>query len=101
VAKGKSKKKSKPKENVVARYLRETWAELRKVRWPTWEETWNLTKIVMAVTITMALFLWALDVLFDRELNGIIGLDPIAIGVVAVVLVAGVLAVVLLNRRAA
>ena len=100
MAKGKSKK-SKPKENAVVRYLRETWVELRKVRWPTWEEAWNLTKIVMAVTVSMALFLWGLDVLFDRELNGIIGLDPIAIGVVAVVLVAGVLAVVLLNRRAA
>ncbi len=102
MAKAKSaKKKSKPKENAITRYLRETWAELRKVRWPTWDETWNLTKIVMAVTVSMALFLWGLDVLFDRELKGIIDRDPIAIGAVVVVLVTGVLAVALLNRRTA
>ncbi len=103
MAKGKSKKKSKskPKENIVTRYLRETWTELHKVRWPTWAETLNLTKIVMAVTISMALFLWGMDVLFDRELNGIIGNDPIAIGIVVVALVAGALTVVFMNRRPA
>ena len=101
MAKGKSKKKSKSKENAVARYLRETWTELHKVRWPTWTETWNLTKIVMVVTVSMAIFLSGMDWLFDRELGGIISGDAIAIGVVVVVLVAGVLAVVLMNRRTA
>jgi len=101
VAKGKSKKKSKPKENVVTRYLRETWTELHKVRWPTWAETWNLTRIVMAVTVSMAIFLAMMDWLFDRELDGIINGDAIAIGVVVVVLVAGVLTVLFVNRRTA
>ena len=101
MAKGKSKKKSKSKENPVARYLRETWTELHKVRWPTWVETWNLTRIVMIVTISMALFLWGVDVLFDWELNGIISNNAIAIGIVVVTLVAGVLTVVFVNRRTA
>ncbi len=103
MAKGKSKKKSKskPKENAIVRYLRETWTELHKVRWPTWAETWNLTRIVMIVTVSMALFLWGIDVLFDWELNGIISNNAIAIGIVVVVLVAGVLTVVFVNRRTA
>jgi preprotein translocase subunit SecE len=102
VAKGKSaKKKAKPKENALVRYLRDTRAELRKVRWPTREEAWNLTKVVIIVTVAMAMFLGLLNYLFSREVFGIIDRDPIAIGVVVVVLVAGVLIAVILNRQTA
>jgi preprotein translocase subunit SecE len=101
VAKAKSTKKAKPKENVIVRYLRETRAELRKVHWPTREEAWNLTKVVMAVTVSMAILLGLLDYLFALELRGIIDGNAFAIGVVVVVLVAGVLTVVILNRQTA
>jgi len=100
VAKGKSaKKKARPRENALVRYLRDTRAELRKVHWPTREEAWNLTKVVIVVTVAMAMFLGLLNYLFSREVFGIIDRDPIAIGVVVVVLVAGVLVVVILNRQ--
>jgi len=100
VAKGKSaKKKARPRENALVRYLRDTRAELRKVHWPTREEAWNLTKVVIVVTVAMAMFLGLLNYLFSREVFGIIDRDPIAIGAVVVVLVAGVLVVVILNRQ--
>ena len=51
-------------ENALVRYLRETRAELRKVSWPTRAEATNLTLIVLAVTVAMAMFLGALDFAF-------------------------------------
>jgi preprotein translocase subunit SecE len=104
VAKGKTaKKKAKPgkKDNAVVRYLRETRSELRKVHWPTRQEAWNLTKVVLAVTISMALLLGLLDYLFAQELRGIVGGGAVAIGVLVVVVVAGVLTAVILGRQTA
>jgi preprotein translocase subunit SecE len=99
VAKGKTAKK-KSKENAVLRYLRDTRAELRKVHWPTREEAWNLTRVVIVVTVSMALLLGVLDYLFALELSGIIDGNAIAIGVLAVVAVAGLVAIVIWNRQA-
>jgi preprotein translocase subunit SecE len=101
VAKAKSAKKKTKQENAVVRYLRETRAELRKVHWPTRQEAWSLTQVVLVVTVSMAVFLGVLDYLFAQELRGIIDGSAIAIGVVVVLLVAGVLAVVIFNRRTA
>lgn len=61
------------KDNALVKYLKETRAELRKVTWPTREETINLTLIVIAVTVTMAVFLGTLDWLFSRVIGLIIG----------------------------
>jgi hypothetical protein len=49
----------------------------------------------------MALFLGLLDYLFDRELGGIISRSAIAIGVAAVVVVAGAVAAVIMGRQSA
>ncbi|NLE44901.1 MAG: preprotein translocase subunit SecE [Chloroflexi bacterium] len=96
----KTEKKSRSgKPNVVVAYLRDTRAELRKVHWPTRQEAWNLTKVVMAVTIAMALLLAVLDYLFALELQGLIAQDPLAYVVLGVVAVAGVIAYVLLRRQ--
>jgi preprotein translocase subunit SecE len=57
-----------PQENSIGRYIRETRGELRKVTWPTREEAWRLTAIVLGVTAAFAVFLWAVDSLFS---NGI------------------------------
>ena len=84
------KKKVKPKkENAIVRYLRETRAELRKVHWPTRQEAWNLTKVVMAVTISMAVLLGTLDYLFAQTLRGIITGSAIAIGALIACVVVG------------
>ena len=57
MAKSKSEKKTAGQPNAVVRYLRETRGELRKVTWPTRQESWRLTGIVLAVTIATAAFL--------------------------------------------
>ncbi len=53
-------------DNALVRYLKETRAEIRKVSWPTREEAINLTLIVLAVTIAMAIFLGAVDFIFQN-----------------------------------
>jgi len=51
--------------NPVVRYLRETRGELRKVTWPSREESWRLTIIVLGVTLAFAVFLWIFDSIFS------------------------------------
>jgi preprotein translocase subunit SecE len=46
-------------------YLRETRVELRKVVWPTREETINLSTVVLVVTLVMTVLLGALDSVFS------------------------------------
>lgn len=60
-------------ENVVARYFRETRVELSKVSWPSRQEAINLTLVVLAVTVSMAIFLGSLDYLFTKIFELIIG----------------------------
>ncbi len=59
-------------DNALVRYLKETRAEIRKVSWPTREEATNLTVIVLAVTIAMAIFLGAVDLVFASLIRLII-----------------------------
>ncbi len=58
--------------NALARYFRNTMSELRKVRWPTRKEAWALTRLVLLVTFAMAIFLGAVDRLFEWLLAGIV-----------------------------
>jgi len=75
------------KDNFIIAYLKETRAELRKVHWPTQQEARTLTLVVMGVTVSMAALLGFLDFIFDRLLNGIVNLNPLAIILSAVMLV--------------
>jgi len=50
----------------LTRYLRETRAELDKVVWPTRHEATNLTIVVLAVTLGMAILLGSADYLFQQ-----------------------------------
>ena len=59
-------------DNRLVRYLKETRAELRKVSWPTRKQATNLTLIVLAVTVAMAIFLGAVDFLFVQLLGLIV-----------------------------
>ncbi|MGH2535789.1 MAG: preprotein translocase subunit SecE [Candidatus Promineifilaceae bacterium] len=60
--------------NTIARYVRETRGELRKVTWPSAEESRRLTAIVIGVTIVMAIFLGFWDLVFSRLVEAIIRL---------------------------
>jgi preprotein translocase subunit SecE len=57
-------KEQEPQENVVARTIRETRSELRKVVWPTREETTRLTIVVIAISVTIGLILFVGDSVF-------------------------------------
>ena len=58
--------------NAIVGYIKETRAEIRKVSWPTREEATNLTLIVLAVTVVMAMFLGLIDFLFANLIRLIV-----------------------------
>ncbi|MGB9632637.1 MAG: preprotein translocase subunit SecE, partial [Chloroflexaceae bacterium] len=52
------------RENAIVRTFRETRSELRKVVWPTREETIRLTIVVITVSVIIGLILFIGDSLF-------------------------------------
>ncbi len=50
-------------------FLKETRAELRKVVWPTREETTRYTLLVVVISAAVAAFLGGLDYVFQFLLN--------------------------------
>jgi preprotein translocase subunit SecE len=56
------KKKAGP--NRIVKWWRDTWAEIKRVIWPTRKELINLTLVVLALSVVMALMMWAFDLLF-------------------------------------
>lgn len=61
------------KENRIKRWWRETIGELKKVQWPTPQEAWRLTKIVIVVIVAMGSVLGGLDWLFTQLITWIVG----------------------------
>ena len=62
-----SKDTTQEKPKIIERvkeYFIDTRGELRKVTWPTRQQTINLTLIVLAVTVAMAIFLGGVDWIF-------------------------------------
>ena len=78
--------------NPLIKYFNETRAELRKVTWPTRDETRNLTTIIVIVTVAMAIFLGLLDYIFQLVTAGIVAGDFVRIAVAVVLFVGGVAA---------
>jgi preprotein translocase subunit SecE len=78
----------------ITSYFRETWAELKKVRWPTRQEAQNLTLIVLAVTVGMALLLGTMDAFFAWEFTGLIDSNITNIVIAGVGLVGGIVALI-------
>ena len=52
-------------ENGLAKWYRETRAELSKVSWPTREQGLRLTGIVLLVTLISAIAIFGIDSLFS------------------------------------
>lgn len=53
--------------------LKEARTEIRKVVWPTRQETTQTTLIVVAVVLVMALLLWGLDTLLGWLISLVVG----------------------------
>ncbi|MBR5389327.1 preprotein translocase subunit SecE [Candidatus Saccharibacteria bacterium] len=51
------------------RYLRDSWRELRQVRWPNRKVTWKMVLAVFVYTALFVTFLVVVDLLFDWLFN--------------------------------
>jgi len=56
----------------VKAYLTQSYSELKKVNWPTRQETVRLTLIVIGVSLGVALFLGVLDIVFSLGLKSLV-----------------------------
>lgn len=83
----------------VVHYLRDTRAELRKVTWPTREEAWKLTLIVLGTVVVMSLVLGLADFIFSQIMQGVIIGNPVWIAVGVLVIIAGAGVVYYLGRE--
>ena len=50
----------------IRRFFEESWSELRKVTWPTREQTRNLTVLVFVVSAAVGAFIAFFDVIFTQ-----------------------------------
>jgi preprotein translocase subunit SecE len=66
----KIEKEKKP--NAIQRWFRETVGELHKVSWPTTEDAWRLTRIVILVVVAMSALLGLLDLLFSTSITALL-----------------------------
>lgn len=53
----------------IITYLKEVRLEMKKVNWPTKEETLRYTLIVIGISAAVAIFLGGIDFLFTTLLN--------------------------------
>lgn len=56
----------------LTNYFKESYAEMKKVTWPSKKETYQYTLLVIGVSIAVAIFLFALDQVFDSILRNFI-----------------------------
>ncbi|MDI6602810.1 MAG: preprotein translocase subunit SecE [Patescibacteria group bacterium] len=55
--------------NKIITFLKEVQLEMKKVNWPTREETIKYTLMVIAVSLAVAIFLGGFDFVFTTLLN--------------------------------
>jgi len=53
----------------MRRYLVESWAELKKVAWPTRETVIRLTLLVVAVSFAVGVYIFVLDRIFNSLID--------------------------------
>jgi preprotein translocase subunit SecE len=51
------------------RFIDESWSELKKVSWPTREQTLNLTLLVFLVSLVVGVFISVFDFVFTQGLT--------------------------------
>jgi len=56
----------------IKAYFSESYYELKKVNWPTKNETINLTIVVIIFSLAISIFLGILDILFTNGLSQLI-----------------------------
>ena len=56
----------------LGRYIKESFAEIRQVRWPSRKETWKMTLSVILYVILISAFIMLLDLLFTKVFNAVL-----------------------------
>ena len=62
-------------ERLNLTFFQEAVAELRKVHWPTREQTRTLSLLVIGVSIAVGLLLGGIDLVFEKIFEAILGLS--------------------------
>ncbi|MBR6964922.1 preprotein translocase subunit SecE [Candidatus Saccharibacteria bacterium] len=57
----------------IGRYFRDSWREIRQVRWPNRKATWKMVFAVLVYTAIFVVLLVLLDMLFKFIFNQILG----------------------------
>lgn len=57
----------------IGRYLRDSWRELRQVRWPNRKATWKMTLAVLVYCVIFIIFITLLDSFFTFIFNLLLG----------------------------
>jgi len=57
----------------IRRFLDEAWSELKKVTWPTREQTRNLTVLVFVVSLAVGLYITVFDFIFSQAVKFLAG----------------------------
>ncbi len=50
----------------IRQFINEAWSELKKVTWPTREQTRNLTVLVLVISAAIGIYITVFDVLFTQ-----------------------------------
>ena len=58
----------------IRRFIEESWSELKKVTWPTREQTRNLTVLVFVVSGAVGIFIAVFDALFQFVFSQVVAL---------------------------
>ncbi|MEN8252135.1 MAG: preprotein translocase subunit SecE [Patescibacteria group bacterium] len=56
----------------ITQFLREAYAEMKKVSWPSREQTIHYTTLVIVISISVAAFLGILDYMFGSFIKEVI-----------------------------
>lgn len=59
----------------LGRYLRDSWHEIRQVRWPNRKLTWKMTLAVFIYCAIFMVFILVLDALFTFIFNLLLGIN--------------------------
>ena len=57
----------------IGRYFRDSWREIRQVRWPNRKTAWKMTLSVIAYTLIFFVIIMLLDALFTFIFNKALG----------------------------
>ncbi len=53
----------------IRRYIDESWSELKKVTWPTREQTRHLTLLVLVVSTAVGIYITVFDLIFTSAVQ--------------------------------